>query len=151
MNTRQTRDLPAPLEGVQQRFVQWRTTHKARSRIPDSLWTAAVKMVGRYGLHRTARALGIEYYSLKKRVEQQSAAAQRRRKSGAAATFVELPHPADHGFAAVSAGACECTLELEDIGGSKMGATGLTLPVKPCDRVHAATCHGSVFRVSRYG
>lgn len=120
MNTRQPRDLPAPLEGVRQRFMQWRTTHKARSRIPDSLWTAAVKMAGRHGLHRTARALRVEYYALKKRVEQQSAAARRRRESGSVATFVELPPPADHGFAAVPTGACDCALELEDTDGSKM-------------------------------
>ena len=32
-----------------------------------------------------------------------------------------------------------------------LGATGLARPVKRCERVHAATCQGSVFRVSRYG
>jgi hypothetical protein len=120
MNTRQTRDLPAPLDSVRQRFVQWRTTHKARSRIPDTLWTAAVRMAGTYGLHRTARALRVEYYSLKKRVEQHSDAVQGRRESGPMATFVELSPPADHGFAAAPAGACDCTLELEDTDGSKM-------------------------------
>jgi hypothetical protein len=120
MNTRQTRDLPAPLEGVRQRFVQWRTTHKARSRIPDTLWTAAVRMAGTYGLHRTARALRVEYYSLKKRVEQQSAADRERRESGPVATFMELPLPADHGFAAVPTGACDCALELEGTDGPKM-------------------------------
>ena len=120
MSTRQTRELPARLEGVRRRFVQWRTTHKARSRIPDSLWAAAARMAGTYGLHRTARALRVEYYSLKKRVEQHSDAVQGRRESGPMATFVELSPPADHGFAAVPAGACDCTLELEDAGGSKM-------------------------------
>jgi hypothetical protein len=120
MSTRQTCDLPAPLEGVRQRFVQWRTTHKARSRIPDSLWTAAARMVGTYGLHRTCRALRVEYYSLKKRVEQRSAAAGGRRESGPIATFVELSSAAEPGFAAVPAGVCDCTLELEDTAGSKM-------------------------------
>ena len=55
MNARKTRDLPAPLEGVRRRFEQWRKVQKARARIPDSLWVAAVKMAGMYGLHRTAR------------------------------------------------------------------------------------------------
>ena len=32
------------------------------------------------------------------------------------ATFVELSPSADHGFATVPAGACDCTLELEDAG-----------------------------------
>ena len=120
MNTRQMRELPAPLEGVRQRFVQWRTTHRARTRIPDTLWTAAVRMAGTYGLHRTARALMVEYYSLKKRVEQHSDMVQGRRESGPMATFVELSPSADHGFTPVPAGACDCTLELEDTVVSKM-------------------------------
>jgi hypothetical protein len=126
MNTRQTGDLPAPLEGVRRRFVQWRTTHQARARIPDRLWIAAVKMAGTYGLHRTARALRVEYYALKKRVEQHAEVIQGRRESGSMATFVEWSPPADHGrpsadgVRAVPAGACACTLELEDADGSKM-------------------------------
>ncbi len=44
MNVRKRRDLPAPLEGVRRRFEQWRRTHKARARIPNRLWIAAVKM-----------------------------------------------------------------------------------------------------------
>jgi hypothetical protein len=113
MGTRQTHDLPAPLEAVRRRFGHWRRTHKARSRIPSSLWTAAAKMAGVYGLHRTARALAVEYYSLKKRVEEYSAAAGVRHEHGPAATFVELPPP-------VPAGECDCTLELEDAAGAKM-------------------------------
>jgi hypothetical protein len=70
-------------------------------------------MADRYGLHRTARALPVEYYSLKKRVERQSAAARGRQESGPVATFVELPPPAP-------SGACDCTVELEDADGSKM-------------------------------
>ena len=71
MGTRKTRDLPARLEGLRQRFERWRRTRKARSRIPEALWAAAVKMAGTFGLHRTARALRLDYYALKKRVERQ--------------------------------------------------------------------------------
>jgi hypothetical protein len=113
MGIRQTRDLPAPLEAVRRRFEQWRRMRTTRSRIPGSLWTAAVKMAGTYGLHRTARALPVEYYSLKKRVEQRSAAARVPHEPGPAATFVELPPP-------VPAGECDFTLELEDAAGAKM-------------------------------
>jgi len=72
MSTRQTRDLPSRLKGIQRRFERWRRTHRVRSRISDSLWAAAVKVAGTYGIHRTARALRVDYYSLKKRVEQKS-------------------------------------------------------------------------------
>jgi hypothetical protein len=113
MRTGQKRDLPAPVERVRKRFEEWRRTRKARSRIPDSLWAAAVEIAGTYGLHRTARALPVEYYSLKKRLEQQSAAARRSyERQGPGTTFVEL--------SPVPIGACDCTLELEDTTGAKM-------------------------------
>lgn len=69
------------------RFEAWRRRHRpARSRIPDLLWKLAIGLVGTHGLSRTAIALGVDYYSLKKHVEE--AAGQR---SGPA--FVELPSP----------------------------------------------------------
>jgi len=114
MSTKRTRDLPARLEGLRRRFERWRRTRKVRSRIPESLWAAAVKLAGRYGIHRTAKALRVDYYSLKKRVEGTPAASASNVPAGAAgATFLELP-------AAAWAGSGECTLELEDAGGAKM-------------------------------
>jgi hypothetical protein len=124
MNGGRARELPARLEKLRERFEQWRGTRTARSRLPDALWASAVKMVGVFGLHRTSRALRLDYYSLKKRVEQQSTIAAdppkkvaRRRRATVrpatrlAPTFIEL---------APLAGGCECTAELEDAAGSKM-------------------------------
>ena len=124
MGTRKTRGVPARLEELRRRLEGWRGTHRVRSRIPEGLWAAAVKAAARYGLHRTARALRLEYYSLKKRVEQHAsiavdpprkAVARRRRNLGVTArpepTFLELAPVADR---------CECTLELEDAAGAKM-------------------------------
>jgi hypothetical protein len=113
MNTNETDDLPARLEGVRAKFERWRQGQSVRSRIPDSLWTAAVKMARSYGICGTARALRVNYYALKQRVEQASAAAPGLPEGGAVATFLELAPPA-------SAGCCECTWELEDAGGAKM-------------------------------
>jgi hypothetical protein len=128
MRTGSTRDLPTRLEELHRRFERWRRIRKGRSHIPERLWTSAVKVAGRYGLNRTARALRLDYYGLKKRVE---AARSRRVRGGkvashlisdgqvvstdgqAAATFLELAPPAS--------GSCrECLLELEDPGGAKM-------------------------------
>jgi len=96
-----------------------------------------VKVAGQYGVHRTAKALRLDYYSLKRRVEGEAGekeaagkgavrakgAAVKRpdaRKSRVAsqasagtATFVELAAPA---WAACG----ECTLELERPGGTKL-------------------------------
>jgi hypothetical protein len=121
MRTRQACELPAALEGLRRRFERWRQTHPARARIPESLWAAAVKMAGTYGLHRTARALPVEYYSLKKRVERESATTAAVVTDGAAGTtFLELAPPADRSSAAAPADGYECMLELEDAGGAKM-------------------------------
>ena len=111
MRSTPTKALPASLEALRRRFERWRRSRTARSRIPDTLWTSAVQAAGRYGLHRTTKALRLDYYSLKKRVE--DAATDREPDREAAATFLELPTP-------VSAGASECIVELEDSGGAKM-------------------------------
>ena len=75
MGTRYTGNLPARLEGVRRRFERWRGTRKGHGRIPDSLWDAAALMAGRYGISRTANALGVNYQVLKKRLGRTAAAA----------------------------------------------------------------------------
>jgi hypothetical protein len=71
------------------------------------LWHAAVKVAAEHGLNRTAQALKLDYYSLKKRLEEAAAS------SPARPLFVELP-PAP--VATVS----ECVIELEDAAGSRL-------------------------------
>ena len=114
MGTRKTRDLPVRLETVRQRFERWRRTRKVRSRIPEPLWASAVKVAGTYGIHRTARALRVDYYALKKLVEGRHAVtASKASGEVAGATFLELPP-------AAWPGPGECTLELEDTSGAKL-------------------------------
>ena len=120
MSTKRTDDLPARLKGLRRRFERWRRTRKVRTRIPDPLWASAVKVAGRYGIHRTAKALQVDYYALKKRVEQSAAIAGVQQgpavtasKMTAEAEFLELP-------AAAWPGSGECTLELEDAVGAKL-------------------------------
>jgi hypothetical protein len=69
MGSRRTDALPASLEAARRRFERWRRTRPARSRIPEALWASAVKAAGKHGVHRTAKALRLDYYSLKERVE----------------------------------------------------------------------------------
>jgi hypothetical protein len=120
MGTKKKRDLPDRLEGLRRRFEQWRRTRKVRTRIPEPLWAAAVKLAEQYGVHRTAKALRVDYYALKERVEQnaisagaQQAAAATASKVAAEAEFLELP-------TAAWPGSGECTLELEDAVGGKL-------------------------------
>ena len=81
-------ELPKELLRGHSRFQAWRRHRRIRGRIPDTLWALAVRLVNRHGLNSTARALGLDYYSLKKRVE---AAGKEPPSRGPA--FVELPPP----------------------------------------------------------
>ena len=113
MSTKTRRDLPARLEGLRRRFEDWRRTRKVRTRIPDPLWGSAVKLAARYGVHRTAKVLRVDYYALKKRVEGTAASIASTPTKVARGQFLELP-------AASWGGSGECTLELEDAGGAKL-------------------------------
>ena len=108
---RQTQLLPPQIESVRQRLERWRRNRRRRSPIPEELWASAVDLARRYGLAKTARALGLDYYSLKERIE--AGDRQGSREMSARPAFVEIvPQP----MAAVS----ECTLELEDRSGARM-------------------------------
>jgi hypothetical protein len=120
MNTRTTRNSPVRLERLQERFETWRQTHPPHSRIADSLWNAAVKAAVVCGIHRTARALRVNYYALKKRLEGTSSVASVTRKEHPATTFVELPPLISASSGECTSGFCECTLEWEDAGGGKL-------------------------------
>ena len=80
--------LPKDLLEARSRFQAWRQRRQGRDRIPPSLWALAVRLVRPHGLSRTATALGLDYYSLKKHV---AAADQHTPSPGPA--FVELPAP----------------------------------------------------------
>ncbi len=86
MRTTDQRVLPDDLRQTRHQFLVWRKQRLPGQRIPASLWQLAVRLVRRHGLSRTATALGLDYYSLKKRV---AAAARQPQSSGPA--FVELP------------------------------------------------------------
>jgi len=81
-----------PLQELAVRFGEWRKGHAPRSRLPEALWAAAVKVARQRGLFRTARTLRLDYARLKKRVQgRQHPAAQ---TASAPAAFVELLAPA---------------------------------------------------------
>lgn len=113
MRTSKTRTLPSRLESLRRRFERWRRTRKIGSRIPEALWAAAVKLAEAYGIHPTVKALGVDYYSLKKRLEEKPAASSRMAAPTNGVKFVELS-------AAARTGIPECLLELEDVEGGKM-------------------------------
>jgi len=96
------RKVSDSLEAVAERFSEWRRQRVQGERIPERLWLAAVRLVPRVGLNRTATVLNLDYYGLKKRCD---------RKTADKPQFVELP---------TSAASRECLIELEDSSGTKM-------------------------------
>jgi hypothetical protein len=80
-------ELPKDLVRARSQFQAWRERRTGR-RIPQQLWALAVRLVNRHGVSRTAAALGLDYYSLKKQAD--SAAREPVPNSPA---FVELPAP----------------------------------------------------------
>jgi hypothetical protein len=88
VGTRQRGELPKDLAQGRRRFQAWRERRQGGRRIPQPLWDLAVRLVSQYGISRTATALNLDYYSLKKQAE--AAAQQPPSRSPA---FVELPPP----------------------------------------------------------
>ena len=60
--------LPADLLRAQSRFQTWRGRRKLGQRIPQPLWALASRLAKVHGVSRTATALGLDYYGLKKRM-----------------------------------------------------------------------------------
>jgi hypothetical protein len=56
------------VERARKKFRAWRRSRKGPSRIPDDLWELAVGAAREVGVNQASRALGLEYYALKKRV-----------------------------------------------------------------------------------
>jgi len=110
-------NLPVSLENLEQvdkRFKRWRRTRTRGARIPEELWSLAVAVAREQGLNPTARALRLDYYDLKKRLQGDRGPARTRQAQSA--TFVELVAPR-------VAGVGECLLELQNARGTQMRIT----------------------------
>lgn len=101
MPRQQSDTISAPLARLQRRFTKWRGTRRRGERIPAPLWRAAARIAEDCGLHPTASALGLDYYSLKKRMVQSP------KISAPATPFLELP-------TIVRTPGGECVIELQD-------------------------------------
>ena len=90
MNTEST-SFRSEVEPLRCQFEAWRQTRKQGEHIPESLWEAAAKLAGAFGVGRVSRVLGVGYYALKERAQD---GCQRSHSSHPAAAFLELPLPA---------------------------------------------------------
>jgi len=95
------------IDRLKRHFDKWRKSRKPRARIPERLWEAAIHTAQKCGLNRTAKALHLDYYTLKQRIEAVSGIKEQ------APAFIELS-PATVGSSS------ECIIECENKSGSKM-------------------------------
>lgn len=108
MNRKST-PIPEPIGQLQRQLDQFRSTQPRRTKLPESLWQAAVELARQHGLNPVAHPLRLDYMGLKKRLGGVST----RRQKAAKQAFVELIGPD-------RAPLEECVIDFESSGGSKM-------------------------------
>ena len=112
MGGRKRGEVPAGLLRLEQRFAAWRETRAKGERIPLRFWKSAEKLATKYGICQTAKVLKLDYYSLKKHMEQANAESPLPEPTPSAA-FIELP-------SAPVAQTSECVIEFENESGGSM-------------------------------
>lgn len=74
MITKQPANIPLALSTARRQFDHWRSQQpNKRTRLPKEFWQQAVVLAKEHGLNKTARALGLKYYSLKKHFDETGA------------------------------------------------------------------------------
>ena len=101
--------LRPTLETIRKRFQTWRKKERAGRLIPSALWGAAVELCQDHSLNKVSRALRLNYYGLKKRVQKTQ----------------EIGLDSDMGFVKLDLGAplvsaAEWRVEMEAPNGAKM-------------------------------
>ena len=109
MTRQKTLPIPEPIVQLQRQLDQFRSTQPQRTKLPESLWQAAVELARQYGVYSVAHPLRLDYRGLKKRL----GGVSRLRRKATKPAFVELIAP---NRAQIE----ECVIELESTGGSKM-------------------------------
>ena len=106
---RQSTPIPEPVAKLQRQLEQFRSSQPGRTKLPESLWQAAVELARQHGVHAVAHPLRLDYTRLKQRLGG-SPSVQRKATKPA---FVELVAPP-------RAQLEECVIEFESSSGSKM-------------------------------
>ena len=109
MNSKSATPIPGPIEQLQRQLDEFRSTQPHRTKLPETLWQAAVELARQHGVYSVAHPLRLDYVRLKKRL----GGVPDSQKKAAKPAFVEL-------IAAHPATMAECVIEFESSIGSKM-------------------------------
>ena len=104
-NKTKSKQFLSDIEPVRRQLEEWRRTRKhQRAAIPQAVWDGMTPVARLHGVNRVCRALRIDYYALKRRVQG---------TGPAAAAFVEVISP-------IGSAATGDIVEVEDRRGRKM-------------------------------
>ena len=105
------------LPAARREIERWRRSAGRGRSIPLDLWERARELARAHGVSRTARELGLDYYSLARRMQATESGGGEDRRGAEASAFVELNIPM---VATGQARAAMCRLELSDGGGTRL-------------------------------
>ena len=109
MNRKSTAPVPEAIAQLQRQLEQFRSSQPGRTKLPESLWQAAVELARQYGIYAVAHPLRLDYTRLKQRLGGIASPAPK----GNGPAFIELMgHP--------TAALPECVIEFESASGGKM-------------------------------
>src|SRR5215813_13468215 len=114
VNHGSTHPTPEPILKLQRQFEDFRSSQPVRTKLPESLWQAAVELAQQYGIYPVAHPLRLDYMGLKKRRGEVSPSD---RQKAAGPAFVEL-------VAAQPATLEACVIEFESRAELRCGFTG---------------------------
>ena len=109
MNHKSAVPIPEPIAQLQRQLDQFRSTQSQRTKLPESLWQAAVELARQHGVYAVAHPLRLDYMGLKRRL----GGVPSRRRKVAKPAFVELITPRPSTLE-------DCVIEFESAGGGKM-------------------------------
>ena len=104
-----TSPVPEAITQLQRQLEQFRSSRPARTKVPESLWQAAVQLARQHGIYAVAHPLRLDYTRLKQRLGGMPSPPRKHKKPA----FVEL---IGDGVAALP----ECVIEFESRSGGKM-------------------------------
>jgi len=109
MNRKRTAPIPEGITQLQRQLEQFRSTRPTRTKLPESVWHAAVELARQHGVYAVAHPLRLDYTRLKQRLDGIPSLARKRNQPA----FVELIRQSAAPFP-------ECVIEFESAGGGKM-------------------------------
>jgi hypothetical protein len=109
MNRKGTALIPEAITQLQRQLEQFRSSQSGRTKLPESLWQAAVELARQYGIYAVAHPLRLDYTRLKQRL----AGIASPTPKGKGPAFIEL-------MGRPPAVLPECVIEFESASGSKM-------------------------------